>query len=104
MKQNFAKLATLDVQYMYFMHEIIVSLANHDNPKKSVPNCGMWALTYIFGFFTCRFLQDTACTQLTGVRGTGEPYMFCLRSLISRMPSNAGSFPVRRAFSTTKFM
>ena len=42
MKQNFAKLATLDGQYMYFMHEIIVSLANHDNPKKFVPNCGMW--------------------------------------------------------------
>jgi hypothetical protein len=27
---------------MYFMHKIIVSLANHDIPKKLVPNCEMW--------------------------------------------------------------
>ena len=27
---------------MYFMHKVISSLANHDNPKKLLPNCGMW--------------------------------------------------------------
>jgi len=27
---------------MYYMHKIIVSLANYDIPKKLVPNCGMW--------------------------------------------------------------
>src|SRR5438876_7899118 len=32
---------------MYFMHEIIVSLANHEIPKKLVPNCGMWGTKYV---------------------------------------------------------
>jgi len=36
---------------MYFMHEIIVSLANHDIPKKLIPNCGMWARARKEGFF-----------------------------------------------------
>jgi hypothetical protein len=34
---------------MYFMHEIIVSLANHDIPEKLLPNCGMWALASELG-------------------------------------------------------
>jgi hypothetical protein len=42
MKRHFARLATYVGQYMYFMHKIIVTLANHNNPKKFVLNCGMW--------------------------------------------------------------
>ena len=49
-KQNFGKLATRMRQYMYFMHKIIPSLANHDIPKKLASNCGMWgqALAAVF--------------------------------------------------------
>ena len=39
--QNLVKLVTKKGQNMYFMHEIIPSLANHDIPKESLPNCGM---------------------------------------------------------------